>query len=353
VFNESVSDFATGDVTLAGTAGATTATVTGSGTTYNVAVTGMTSDGTVTATIDAAVATDAAGNSSAASTSTDNTVTRDTAAPTVVSINRAGASATVRTGPLTWTATFSEPVTGVTTSNFALVTSGTGGTAPSITTATAVGGAPSATWTITVSTTGTTGTNSGSIGLNLANTTNIKDVAAINLSATTPVVGQAYTYDTTAPLLTSVTSTAGSTLGLMQTGDTLSFNFSEALDASTLPSTVTVTEMRSGNSSNASLTISSPSPGGRSVIITTGTIPINVSYVNGGNSASGTATGTVTLTNGGTTILITLGTVTGNNGGPNAGTTTVPNLRPDAAIEDVAGNNANATQTPVTLTRLF
>ena len=75
VFNESVSDFATGDVTLSGTAGATTATVTGSGTTYNVAVTGMNANGTVTATIGAATATDAVGNANTASTSTDGTVT--------------------------------------------------------------------------------------------------------------------------------------------------------------------------------------------------------------------------------------------------------------------------------------
>ena len=75
VFSESVSDFATGDVTLSGTAGATTATVTGSGTTYNVAVSGMTSNGTVIASLLAGVAHDAAGNASIASTSTDNTVT--------------------------------------------------------------------------------------------------------------------------------------------------------------------------------------------------------------------------------------------------------------------------------------
>ena len=42
VFSEAVTGFETGDVTLGGTAGATTATVTGSGTTYNVAVSGMT-----------------------------------------------------------------------------------------------------------------------------------------------------------------------------------------------------------------------------------------------------------------------------------------------------------------------
>ena len=75
IFDQSVSDFATGDVTLSGTGGATTANVTGSGTTYNVAVSGMTSDGTVIAQLLSAVATDALGNPSSASTSTDNQVT--------------------------------------------------------------------------------------------------------------------------------------------------------------------------------------------------------------------------------------------------------------------------------------
>ena len=77
VFNESVTDFATGDVTLSGTAGATTATVTGSGTTYNVAVSGMNVDGTVIASIGAGAASDSLGNPSSASTSTDNQVTFD------------------------------------------------------------------------------------------------------------------------------------------------------------------------------------------------------------------------------------------------------------------------------------
>ena len=75
VFSEPVTDFATGDVTLSGTAGATTATVTGSGTTYNVAISGTTANGTVVASLLAGAAHDAANNPSLASTSTDNTVT--------------------------------------------------------------------------------------------------------------------------------------------------------------------------------------------------------------------------------------------------------------------------------------
>ena len=80
-FSEAVTNFATGDVTLGGTAGATTATVTGSGTTYNVAVTGMSGTGTVTASIAAGVASDALGNPNAASTSADNTVQFTVAGP--------------------------------------------------------------------------------------------------------------------------------------------------------------------------------------------------------------------------------------------------------------------------------
>ncbi len=74
VFSEPVSDFTSADVSLSGTAGATTATVTGSGTTYTIAVSGMAGQGTVTATIPAGVAHDAAGNANTASVGIDNQV---------------------------------------------------------------------------------------------------------------------------------------------------------------------------------------------------------------------------------------------------------------------------------------
>jgi FtsP/CotA-like multicopper oxidase with cupredoxin domain len=76
VFNEPVTGFATGSVTLSGTApGNLVGTVVGSGTTYDVIVSGMTGGGTVIASIAAGVAQDAGGNLSLASTSTDNVVT--------------------------------------------------------------------------------------------------------------------------------------------------------------------------------------------------------------------------------------------------------------------------------------
>ncbi len=125
LFNEPVTDFATGDVALSGTAGATLGTVTGSGTTYNVAVSGMTGDGTVIATINAGVAHDASSNANIASTSSDDTVTYDATPPTVA-ISVAAAQANPATGsPIHFTVLFDEVVTGFTTAG--LTVSGTAG----------------------------------------------------------------------------------------------------------------------------------------------------------------------------------------------------------------------------------
>src|SRR5438876_2565626 len=109
VFSEPVSDFATGDVTLSGTAGATTATVTGSGSTYNVAVSGMTGNGTVIAAIAASAAHDAAGNGNTASTSTDNAVIYDATGPSASSV---AVSPDPATAPPTVTASVSDAATG-------------------------------------------------------------------------------------------------------------------------------------------------------------------------------------------------------------------------------------------------
>jgi len=79
IFSEPVTGFTSTGVSVSSTAGATTTTVTqvapNDGTTYDVAVSGMSANGTVTATITAGVAQDGVGNLNTASTSTDNTVT--------------------------------------------------------------------------------------------------------------------------------------------------------------------------------------------------------------------------------------------------------------------------------------
>ena len=197
VFSEVVTNFATGDVSLSGTAGATTATVTGSGTTYNVAVSGMTMDGTVTTSLMAAVATDAAGNPNTASTSTDNTVTynTDTTPPTVVSSDRAGSNPT-SAASVQFTVTFSESVTGVNTGDFTLFTTGVSGAA-----ITGVSGSGTS-YTVTVN----TGTGNGTIRLDVVDNDSIVDGAANPLGGAGAgngnfTTGQFYTVDKSSPSL--------------------------------------------------------------------------------------------------------------------------------------------------------
>jgi LPXTG-motif cell wall-anchored protein len=126
VFSEAVTGFVTGDVTLGGTAGATTAMVTPiTAATYTVAVSGMSQDGTVIATIAAAVATDAGMNASSASTSTDNQVTfdfdeGDVTDPTVTINQGAAQPDPTDVSPIVFDVVFSEPVTGFADADVAL-----------------------------------------------------------------------------------------------------------------------------------------------------------------------------------------------------------------------------------------
>ena len=165
VFTEPVTGFATGDVTLSGTAGATTAAVSGGPSAYTVTVSGMTQDGTVIATIASSVAIDAAANPNDASTSTDNTVTFDFAEADVtnpdVTINQGAAQVDpTSTSPIIFDVVFTEPVTGFATGDVTL--SGTAGA-----TTAAVSGGPSA-YTITVSGMTQDGTVIASIGATVA-----------------------------------------------------------------------------------------------------------------------------------------------------------------------------------------
>ena len=106
-FSEAVNGFGLepADVTVGGTAGATTAVVTGSGLAYTIEVTGMTMDGTVTITIPASAATASAppgGRMNQASINADNSVTYDATAPIITTssiINLAATQFTLRVNP--------------------------------------------------------------------------------------------------------------------------------------------------------------------------------------------------------------------------------------------------------------
>jgi hypothetical protein len=126
IFSKPVTGFTAEDVVLGGTApGPLAATVSGSGTTYTVSVSGMSDPGTVTASIPAGAAQDAVGNLSLAATSTDNTVAFDGTPPSVVVAQAAGQADPATSGPIRFLVIFSEPVTGFTAEDVVL-----SGTAP-------------------------------------------------------------------------------------------------------------------------------------------------------------------------------------------------------------------------------
>jgi hypothetical protein len=116
VFNQAVVDFDGSDITLAGSApGTLVATVTpvgSAGTTYNVAVGGMTGDGTVSVSIDGDKVHNSAGNGNIASTSADNVVLYDATPPTVTDIAPSLDGGVLDAGSNALTITFSEAVIG-------------------------------------------------------------------------------------------------------------------------------------------------------------------------------------------------------------------------------------------------
>lgn len=199
VFSEAVTGFDDTDITVGGTAGATTANVTGSGTTYNVAVTGMTGPGTITASVNAGAVTDVAGNTSTASTSTDNEVSYDDSIPTVTSIVRADADPS-NAATVNYTVTFSETVTGVNATDFSLAA---GSIADAVITSVTGSGTI---YTVAVD----TGTGDGTVQLNLADDDSIINSLSVPLggagTGNGSSTGQIYTIDKTGSSVTTITS---------------------------------------------------------------------------------------------------------------------------------------------------
>ena len=130
VFSEPVAGFTAPDVAFTGSTvgGTLAASVTGPGPTYTVSVTGMTGVGDVVVSLAAGAATDLAGNATAASTSTDNTVAFDDVVPTVT-IDQAGAQVDpTNASPVLFTVDFSEDVTGFDGPDVSFAGSTVGGT---------------------------------------------------------------------------------------------------------------------------------------------------------------------------------------------------------------------------------
>jgi HYR domain len=156
-FSEPVSGFTNADVTVGGTAGAATVAVAGTspGTDFTVTVSGATGDGTIIPTVRAGAVADSLGNPSAASTSSDNTVTYDATSPTVTIDQAASQRDPVNVEPFVFDVVFSEPVTGFTGTDVVI-----GGTAGATT---AVVSGSGAAYTVSVSGTANDGTVTATI----------------------------------------------------------------------------------------------------------------------------------------------------------------------------------------------
>src|SRR5205823_718455 len=103
------------------------ASVSGSGATYTVSVTGMNGDGSVIGRIIGGAGVDAAGNASTAS-SADATVVFDNIRPTVTISKAVGQTSPTNAGPILYAVVFSEAVTGFTGSDVSFLGSTVGGT---------------------------------------------------------------------------------------------------------------------------------------------------------------------------------------------------------------------------------
>ena len=115
VFSEPVTGFTSSDIVLSGTAQASSVVITDSGDhkNYSISVSGFTQTGTVVATIPAGSAQDGLGNLSAASSSTDNTITYNGIVPPTVTINQDTSQLDpATTSPIVFKVVFSKPISG-------------------------------------------------------------------------------------------------------------------------------------------------------------------------------------------------------------------------------------------------
>ena len=270
----------------------------------------------------------------------------DTTRPTVGAPARNTAERT-NAGSVSWTVTFSEPVSGVDATDFQLVGTGTSGA-----TVTSVTGG-STIYTVTA----TTGAD-GTLGLNVLNDGTIKDAALNVLSGT--ATGQPYTVDKTAPTPTGVSSTNGGTAGRMDSGDTLRLQYSEQMSATSLISSWDGTGTRAitvrvTDGADTDVLSFETSPGGP-------TIPLGSVALGNKKYVKATITFTATLSVSGTGLAtVTLGTPsdsgkveTVTNSGNSTSNNSSLTWSADAGAKDLAGNAASTTPlTPATSTIHF
>ncbi|TXN67259.1 tail fiber protein, partial [Methylobacterium sp. WL6] len=249
-FSEAVTGVTADDftVTSSGTATAQVASVSGSGTTYTVALNQATGDGTVRLDLKASGTgiTDTAGNPITGGLTGPQT-TLDHTAPTATST---AAVTAANAASETYAVHFSEAVTGVGTNDFVLAS--TGGAGGNITAVTGSG----QDYTVTVS--GISG--AGSLALALADTPSVNDAATNALAANGLTSSTAHTIDRVAPNATAIAPSTASPTNATTLFETVTF--SEAVTG------VTADDFTVNTSGTATAQIASVSGSGTTYTVT-------------------------------------------------------------------------------------
>jgi hypothetical protein len=351
-FSEPVSGVGVGDFALVKTclAGAPALTgVSGGPTVYTVSASTGSGSGTLglnviddDSIIDAVTNALGASDGGADGRFTGEVYTTD-GAPNVCSITRVGSSPT-NASTVSWTVTFSEPVSGVGAADFTLVNASLGGS-PAI--SGVAGTAPTATYTVTAS----TGSGNGSLGLNLVDDDSITDAAANKLggvgAGNGSFIGQVYSIDRTPPTAFDIQGdpTGGSDSGTMDSGDKIVYTFSEEMSAGTIltgwtgsSTAVTVHVDHRGSASDCVTTNSCLKVTGANL----GEVDLGSSVyaVNHGARYDLAATMEMATVAGRSVVTITLGAT----GGGDVDLTTTLKWTPSATAWDLAGNAASTTQ---------
>ncbi len=152
--------------------------------------------------------------------------------------------------------------------------------------------------------------------------------------------------NTTKPTLTSITDTTpGTTTGLPQVGDVITLTFSDTLETSSVPSTVTLTYTR-GATGSTTVAISGI---GSATAWSTGDSGTSRYSKTGGTSAVVTASAAVS----GVTVKLTVTAITDPSGNLTAGGPGAVSGTLNPALKDVFGNTASTNTFTTSSIRLF
>ena len=149
-----------------------------------------------------------------------------------------------------------------------------------------------------------------------------------------------FTVDTTAPAATNITgaNTTGGTAGKIESGDTLTYTYSEAVTPASVwtgwSGVSTAVHIKFTSSGNDTITVLTTA---NATSIKLGSVATNADYV----TTTTTFNATIAMSSDGTSVIVTLGTPSNVSASANVGRNM--SWTPTASVKDLAGNAASTT----------